>query len=464
MTQKSVKQYFAILKISNKKRHYFKNPLDKEIIRLSIPNIISNISIPLLGSIDLAIVGHLDSDVYIGAIALGTMIFNFLYWSFGFLRMGTSGISAQAYGTGKIQHQQKILLQGLFLALLFSSLLLLLQYPIEKLSFYFISGSQNVEKYAAEYFYIRIWAAPATLSLYVLYGWFLGMQNAKIPMIIAISGNIINLLANLLFVYEFNMKSNGVALGTVVAQYFSLIMAIGFLLRKYPEHIHFNLKLKMILVKSEIVQFLKLNSDIFIRTLCIIFVFTFFTSVSAAQNDEILAVNTLLLQFFMFFSFFEDGIAYAAEAMIGKFYGKKDLENLSASIKKLFKWGFIISLIFSILYYIFPEFLLHLLTNKENIIAQSKPFMIYILLIPVLSFASFIWDGIFIGVTAAKEMRNTMLFSTLLFFVFWFIFKNLLDFQNHSIWIAFIFFLVARGMSQTYVFIKNAPRQKVNFL
>jgi len=464
MTQKSVKQYFAIFKISNKKRHYFKNPLDKEIIRLSIPNIISNISIPLLGSIDLAIVGHLDSDVYIGAIALGTMIFNFLYWSFGFLRMGTSGISAQAYGTGKIQHQQKILLQGLFLALLFSSLLLLLQYPIEKLSFYFISGSQNVEKYAAEYFYIRIWAAPATLSLYVLYGWFLGMQNAKIPMIIAISGNIINLLANLLFVYEFNMKSNGVALGTVVAQYFSLIMAIGFLLRKYPEHIHFNLKLKMILVKSEIVQFLKLNSDIFIRTLCIIFVFTFFTSVSAAQNDEILAVNTLLLQFFMFFSFFEDGIAYAAEAMIGKFYGKKDLENLSASIKKLFKWGFIISLIFSILYYIFPEFLLHLLTNKENIIAQSKPFMIYILLIPVLSFASFIWDGIFIGVTAAKEMRNTMLFSTLLFFVFWFIFKNLLDFQNHSIWIAFIFFLVARGMSQTYVFIKNAPRQKVNFL
>ena len=441
-----------------------KNPLDKEIIRLSIPNIISNITIPLLGSIDLAIVGHLDSDVYIGAIALGTMIFNFIYWSFAFLRMGTSGISAQAYGTGKIKHQQKILLQGLFLALLFSSLLLLLQYPIEKLSFYFISGSQKVEKYAAEYFYIRILAAPATLSLYVLYGWYLGMQNAKIPMIIAISGNIINLLANLLFVYEFNMKSNGVALGTVVAQYFSLITAIGFLFRKYPKHLHFNIKLKTILIKNEMVQFLKLNSDIFIRTLCIIFVFTFFTSASAAQNDEILAVNTLLLQFFMFFSFFEDGIAYAAEAMIGKFYGKKDLENLSISIKKLFKWGFIISLIFSIIYYIFPEFLLHLLTNKENIIAQTKPFIIYILLIPILSFASFIWDGIFIGVTAAKEMRNTMLFSTLLFFVFWFIFKIILNFQNHSIWLAFSFFLAARGISQTYVFIINAPKQKVNFL
>ncbi len=428
----------------------FKSSIDKDIIRLATPNIISNISIPLLGMIDLAIVGHLETDIYIGAIAIGTMIFNFIYWSFGFLRMGTSGLSAQAYGQKKHINQQKIIVQGLFLSLVISISLIILQWPIAKLTFFLIEGTVGVEKLALEYFYIRIWAAPATLGLYVFYGWFLGMQNAKIPMIIAISGNIINTIANLIFVYGFDMNSNGVAYGTVIAQYSSLIMAIYFMYKNFNSHLKFSISIKNFIQKSEIANFIKLNKDIFIRTLCLIAVFTFFTSSSAAQTNEILAINTLLLQFFMFFSFFEDGFAYAAEALVGKLIGQNARKDLTVLIKKLFKWGFIVSLVFSFIYLFFSNFFLGLLTNKTHLIEASQEYLIYIALIPIFSFASFIWDGIFIGATASKEMRNTMIIATLaVFFPLYFIFFKILNLENHSIWLALLLFLLARGIGQT---------------
>ncbi len=458
--------YTRFMYKSKLREKLFKNPLDKEIIRLASPNIISNISIPLLGSIDLAIVGHLDSEAYIGAIALGTMIFNFIYWSFGFLRMGTSGLSSQAFGENQLEKQQKILFQGLFLALSFSILLILLQYPINKIAFSLISGGAKVETLASGYYYIRIWAAPATLSLYIFYGWFLGMQNSKIPMIIALSTNVINLLANLLFVYVFKMNSDGVALGTVVAQYSGLLMAFYYLQKKFDKHFHLQLNLKILIIKKEILQFLRLNTDIFIRTLCLIAVFTFFTSASAAQNDKILAVNTLLLQFFMFFSFFEDGFAYAAEALIGKFYGQKRYSDIKELIKKLFKWGLGVSLAFSLFYYFLFNFILHLLTNKENIIQNAHQYIAYILAIPLLGFASFIWDGIYIGATAARQMRNTMIFSTLiLFFPLYYLFSVSLEMGNQSLWLAFLFFLIGRGLSQTFVACReNKKRLNVKFL
>jgi MATE family multidrug resistance protein len=434
----------------------FRSPADKEILQLAGPNIISNISIPLLGSIDLAIVGHLNSTAYIGAIAVGTMIFNFIYWSFGFLRMGISGVSAQAYGENHQEKQQKILLQGLLISQILAVFLLIMQIPIEKIAFSLIDGSAEVEKFAADYFYIRIWAAPATLALYVFYGWFLGMQNAKIPMIIAISGNIINTVANFIFVYTFHLNSSGVALGTVVAQYTSLILAILLAKKHFPEQLKLNIKIKHIITRLELKQFTKLNSDIFFRTLCLIAVFTFFTSSSAAKNDTALAVNTLLLQFFMFFSYFEDGFAYAAEALIGKSMGEKNQKLIIEYVRKIFKWGFIVSLLFSLLYLQFSKQLLYLLTDSKSLKEAADEYKYYIFLIPIVSFATFIWDGIYIGATASKEMRNSMIIATfLVFFPAYFLFKDIFHMQNHSIWLALLLFLFARGFSQTIIALKN---------
>ncbi len=425
------------------------SPYDKEIIRLAVPNIISNISIPILGSIDLAIVGHLQSDVYIGAVALGTMIFNFIYWGFGFLRMSTSGYTAQAFGRNNFSEQQKFLLQGIVMALTLALIVLFLQGFIVKFAFYLLDATKSTENLAADYFFIRVWAAPATLSLYVLYGWLLGMQNAKSPMIIAILGSLFNTIFSYLLAYWAQMNSSGVALGTVFAQYLSLLIAILLVWKQYPEHLK-NLIQKAYLKWGEIILFFKLNIDIFVRTLGIIAVFSFFTSSSASQSDQKLALNTLLLQFFMFFSFFEDGFAFAAEAIVGKYLGQNLKCDMIIRIKRIFFWGFLVSLLFSASYFFWSSALLTLLTNQHQIIGMAPEFNVYIVLIPLFSFASFLWDGIYIGATASREMRNTMILATfLVFFPVYYISNNILGFGNHSIWISLLLFLLTRGIAQT---------------
>lgn len=433
--------------------------MNRSILKLAVPNIVSNITVPLLGLIDLALMGHLGSEVYIGAISLGGVIFNFIYWSFGFLRMSTSGFTAQAYGEKNRPETITILVRALLVAFGISLLILLFQAPIAWASFHLIGGSADVETLAEQYFRIRVWAAPAALGLFVFSGWFLGMQNARYPMIIAIAVNVVNIVLSIFFVFGLNMKSEGVALGTAISQYAGLIIAILLFQKKYKYLIP-DISKKGLMNFKILVNFFKVNTDIFIRTFCIILVFTFFTSKSASIDDTILAVNSLLIQLLLFFSFFIDGFAFAGEALVGKYVGAKNVTQLKIAVKYLFYWGVGLALAFTIVYLGGVNSILKLLTSQSGIIDAAKPFLFWVVLIPGASFASFIWDGIYIGATASKAMRNALLASTFFVFAPVYYFLNPV-WENHALWLGMISFMLARGLFQT-LFYKKAILKPMN--
>lgn len=426
--------------------------MNKKILQLAGPNIISNISIPLLGIVDMALMGHLGSDDYIGAIALGSLIFNFIYWSLGFLRMGTSGFTAQAYGRGDRSETILVFSRAAFISIGISVLLIALQRPIELFSFAILNGESNVENLAMAYFRIRVWAAPAALGQFALLGFFLGMQNARLPMYVLVSTNIINIIFNYIFVMILGMGSDGVALGTVIAQYSGFLLAIYFLWKHFGEL--FTLwSGKAMLQWNRFREFLMVNKDIFIRTMCLVIVFSFFTASSASADqsaegeDTILAVNSLLMQFFMFFSFLIDGFAHAAEALTGRYIGEKNGTALGKSVRILFAWGSGIAIFFTVLYLGVGGFIFNLLTNNPEVITNAEPYFFWVILIPIVSFVAFIWDGIFIGATAGKQMRNAMLLSTLLFFPAYYLLNRTMG--NHGLWLAFILFMAARGVTMS---------------
>ena len=425
--------------------------MNRKILELAVPNIISNISIPLLGIADMALMGHLDSDAYIGAIALGSLIFNFIYWGLGFLRMGTSGFTAQSWGKRDLPETILVLSRAMFIALAVSLLLILLQRPIEWISFLLLKGETEVEALAMEYFRIRIWAAPAALGQFALLGFFLGMQNARLPMVVLVSTNLINLGCNLLFVLGMDMGSGGVALGTVIAQYTGLLMAL-FFFRRYFRRLFKYWSLRATVQWNRLRHFISVNRDIFIRTMCLVVVFTIFTARSASSDtasqgeETILAVNSLLMQFFMFFSFLIDGFAHAAEALTGKFIGAGKERQLRSTIRILFIWGTAIGIFFTLLYLISGDLLFRALTSNREVIDNARPYFFWVILVPMVSYAAFLWDGIFIGATAGKEMRNAMLVSTLLvFFPAYFLAQRFMG--NHGLWLAFILFMAARGVT-----------------
>ncbi|MDR1722933.1 MAG: MATE family efflux transporter, partial [Tannerella sp.] len=275
--------------------------VNRNILRLAVPNIVSNIVIPMLGMIDTAIAGHIGADVNIAALAIGATIFNFIYWNCAFVRMGTSGMTAQAFGAGNMRECANMLLRSLWLALAIVVLLLTLQQPVGRFSLYIMHGSETVSRLAGEYFFARIWAVPASIALFAVHGWFIGMQDAKTPMIVSIISVITNALFSLVFVYCFDMGIKGIAWGTVVAQYVGLVMSVALWLRKYRHLLGFfdireSLKLRPLL------QFMNVNKDVFLRTFCVVIVYTFFTSISARFGDTVLATNALLMQLFTLFS------------------------------------------------------------------------------------------------------------------------------------------------------------------
>jgi len=421
--------------------------LNREILRLAVPNIISNLTVPLLGMADFALMGHLktDSVIYVGAVALGTTIFNVLYMSLGFLRMGTSGFTAQSYGAKDKNALHLGLYRSLLVALLLAFALIILQYPIQLIAFKLLDGSAQVTHFARQYFYIRIYAAPATLMLYSFYGWYLGMQNARIPMAIAIAVNSVNIGLNFLFVYAFHMHSNGVALASVLAQYTGLMMAFWFLLKKYKIFAK-RIALKILLKKEGLLIFFKVNGDIFIRTLLLIFVLTFFTGMSARISNKILAVNTLLFQFFFFFSYFADGFAFAGEALSGKAKGSGNILLLKKTVNKLFIWGLSIAVLTSLIYFFGLKYFMYVLTDNVNILQLAKEYYGWVVILPLTSIAAFVWDGIYVGVTAAKAMRNTMILSAIIIFLpaFYLLFPH---FGNHGLWLALEIFMISRGLS-----------------
>ncbi len=418
--------------------------MNRQIIRLALPNIVTNITVPLLGIVDLALMGHLDSPVYIGAIALGGTIFNIIYSSFAFLRMGSSGLTAQAYGAQNKEEVALILQRSLLVGFAMALFLILMMYPIQWLSFKLLDGSEEVKFFAREYFYIRILAAPATLGLYAFYGWYLGIQNSVIPMTIAVTVNVVNILLNFIFVVGLGMKSDGVAWATVIAQYSGLILAFFFFLKKYSQY---KLRFPFVRIadKKALKRFFRVNSDIFIRTLLFLMVLAMFTSRSARQGDIILAVNTLLFQLFYFFSYFADGFAFAAEALAGKAKGARNQKELHMVVKYVFRWGWIIALVFTAVYGLGLDEIMHLLTNEETVLAVAKNYYPWIIIIPLISIGAFTWDGIFIGITASRAMRNISILVSLFVFLPAYFITNP-HWGNHALWFAFDLFMLTRSL------------------
>jgi len=431
--------------------------LNRRILRLSIPNIVTNITIPLLAMVDLGLMGHMGSEKYVGAVALGGMIFSFIFWAFGFLRMGTSGFTAQAYGQRNLGEAGNILIRAVATALGGGLLLVFLQWPLRWAAFSLVDGSTEVEAMAVHYFNIRIYAAPATLFIYSIIGWFIGMQNARLPMILSISVNLLNVLLSILFIKTFGMGSNGVAWANVISQYGGLILGI-YLLSFYWQKIGKHTSLAKALNPKAFLQFFNVNKDIFIRTLCLIFTLSFFTTQSANTSDTILAVNTLLFQFFYFFSYFVDGFAYAAEALAGRYIGSGDRMMLTKVIRRLFIWGSAIALFFTLLFLAGGSLIFSLLTNNPVTISAAKPYMFWVVLIPVITFSAFIWDGIYVGATASAAMRNSMVvITTLIFLPAYYLFEPVMG--NNGLWLAMILFMGARGiflsfMAKKAVFVK----------
>lgn len=439
--------------------------MNRRILGLALPNIVTNITVPLLGMVDMAIVGHLSGD-HIGAIAIGTQLFNLIYWNFGFLRMGTSGFTAQAFGAERWDEAVKILIRACAIALGIALMLIALQWPISLAVPHIFEGSNRVLDLALIYFFVRIWAAPATLGLYAIKGWFIGMQDSKTPMWIAIALNCINILASLLFVMGFHWDIFGVALGTVVANYSGLAMGLLLLRRKFRRFhplsgFMFHVScFKEALHWREMKLFFKVNGDIFLRTLCLSGVFTFITAASSHMGDQILAVDALLLQFFTLFSYIMDGFAYAGESLVGRHIGAHQLRHLKLAVRLLIMWGMALTVVFTGLYAAFGNQFLQIFTDQPDVIEAAGEYMTWVLVIPICGFAAFLFDGIFIGATATRTMRNAMFVATAAFFAIYYGLKSYLipDSEpqnpcvthqwNNILWTAFMVFLILRGLLQ----------------
>jgi MATE family multidrug resistance protein len=424
------------------------SPINRQILHIAIPSIISNITVPLLGLVDVTIVGHLGSASYIGAIAVGGMLFNMIYWIFGFLRMGTGGLTAQAYGQHNTQEGTRILLRSLSVSLLLALVLLVLQYPIRLIAFMLIDASPEVQELATRYFHICIWGAPATLGLYSFTGWFIGMQNSRYPMYIAITQNIVNIAASLFFVFVLHMKVEGVALGTLIAQYAGVIMAYLLCISHYHPFRQ-QVQRMQLFERNAMKRFFLVNRDIFLRTLCLVAVTVFFTSTGATYGDVVLAVNTLLMQLFTLFSYIMDGFAYAGEALSGKYTGNNDKIRLHQTVRNLFGWGSAMALLFTLTYLWAGQNFLQLLTNDTEVIAASGTYLLWTVAIPFCGFSAFILDGICIGTTSTRIMLKSMATASALFFGVYFLCSG--SWGNHALWMAFLVYLAVRGLMQGYL-------------
>ncbi|MBQ5974671.1 MAG: MATE family efflux transporter [Bacteroidales bacterium] len=446
--------------------------MNKRILSLALPNIITNITVPLLGMVDMAIVGRLSAS-HIGAIAIGTQIFNLIYWNFGFLRMGTSGFTAQAYGAHNFDEAVRIFVRAIAIAIAVAFTLILLQWPISRLSLLIFKGGHEVIQLALTYFFVRIWAAPATLGLYAIKGWFIGMQNSRLPMWIAIFLNCVNIVCSLLFVLVFHWDIKGVALGTVIAQYSGFAIGLFFLvreMRRIKPHTTIQLRimplLKSSLHWSQLKLFFKVNGDIFLRTVCLSAVFTFITAASSHISAEVLAIDALLMQFFTLFSYIMDGFAYAGESLVGRYIGARDNRSLHLSVKLLLRWGLGLTLLFTALYAIGGEWFLRIFSDKPDIIQGTLRYLFWTLIIPVCGFSAFLFDGIFVGATASRTMRNSMFVASATFFAVYYLGKHFLSAHladpfvwNNILWTAFMAFLALRGILQALYLNKSVYSQ-----
>ena len=420
--------------------------MNRKILKLAGPSILANITVPLVGIVDLAIAGRLGDVASLGGMAIGTMLFDLLYWNMGFLRVGTGGYAAQAYGRRDFKDAVKVLVQAVATALVAALFIWLIQYPFIECTFLILDSSPDVESYSRLYFSIRIWAAPATLSVFAFKGWFIGMQNTISPMVVDLTINISNLALGLFLALGLDMGIAGIALGTVMAQYLGLLVSLALMVIYYKKLFHY-INIKASLKLKDMKGFFVLNGNLFLRSTALLLTYSGFTALATGYGDTPLAVSTIMMKLMLLYSYFIDGFAYAGEALTGRYVGARDSNSLKKAIKLLFYWAFGIAAVSTLLYAITGESLFRLMTNNQEVIAAAAPYMPWLLLIPLISCIAFTWDGIYIGATASKAIRNTTLLSTVAFFATYYLFCHIISIQ--AIYLAYVMHLIVRTILMT---------------
>ncbi|MBQ2429770.1 MAG: MATE family efflux transporter [Alistipes sp.] len=424
--------------------------MNREILRIALPNIISNITVPIMGIVSTMIAGHVgDSVATIGALAIGVSIFNFIYWNCSFIRMGTSGITAQAYGAGDNRTTTLMLARAVVVSIVVGFTMLLFQQPIGTVALKLMNGGEMV----ADYFFARIWAVPAGVLLFGLNGWLTGMQNAVIPMIVAIIVNIIHILFSLWFAFPLGMGIVGIAYASVVAQWTGVAITVAITWWHYGKRL-VPIAWSEVMDMQAMREFFVINRDIIIRTLCICAAYTFFTAASARMDDPtILAVNTILLELFTLFSYMNDGFAYAAEALTGRFIGARDGRSLRECVKKCMVWCMVVGVAYVGVYVGWWRELLGLFVedgaDAAQIIDYAGQYIGWIIIIPLAASLPFMMDGIMVGATQSRIMRNSMLLATAAYFALFYSLEPLIG--NNALWLAFTSFMALRGVFQFFM-------------
>ena len=413
--------------------------VNREILRLAIPSILANITIPLVGIVDTAIVGHLSDAAAIGGIAIGTMLFDLLYWNFGFLRVGTSGLTAQAYGRSPLQlpHEggetgikvpdecRKILMQSLSVACLAALAIWAIQWFFVTAVLAVVPCSAEVADVARRYFFIRIWAAPFTLMLMAFKGWFIGMQDTRSPMAVDIWVNVVNMAASYILAFYTSQGILGVAWGTVIAQMSGFLLAEAIMIVRYPDARAYQTleEWRAIMRWPELRRMMKLNGNLFIRSLCFMVVYVGFSMLASRYGDVELAVSSILMKLFMFFSFFVDGFAYAGEALVGKALGEvqgdkvQSTKGISIIVKTLFNWSIGVGVLFTLIYAVAGDESIAVMTNDVPVLKAAQKYMGWLIAMPIVSAIAFMWDGVYVGATAGKPIRNAMIWAAVGFVV-----------------------------------------------
>ena len=426
--------------------------MNREIMRIALPNMVSNITVPLMGIVSTAIAGHwgADSAATIGALAIGVSIFNFIYWNCSFVRMGTSGLTAQAYGAGDLRECTNMLARALAVAALMGVVMVALQWPVGELALRAMNGGEMTR----DYYYARIWAVPAGILLFGFNGWFTGMQNAVIPMCTAIAVNVVHMLCSLWFAFGLDMGIVGIAYASVLAQWCGVGLSALLLAVRYGKTLT-RIEWREVLDLRPLKKFFTINRDIILRTLCIVAVYTFFTGASARmENPALLAVNTLLLQLFTLFSYMNDGFAYAAEALTGRFIGARDGESLRRCMRRCIGWGTVVSVIFVGIYLVGWRELVGFFVDGTSpeapqIVELAGRYIGWIIVIPIASAMPFIMDGIMVGATQTRVMRNSMFLATAAYFAIYYAGYPLIG--NDALWLAFTLYMFLRGVLQYYM-------------
>lgn len=420
------------------------NDKNRAILRIALPAIITNVTTPILGLVDIAIVGHFGSAAYIGAIAVGSSLFNMVYWLLNFLRAGTSGLTAQAVGEGSLAKRDTIFWRGLLIGGSLGLLTLIISPLLSTVFLPFMDADAETLDLASGYFQIVIIGAPPYLATYAITGWLLGCQNSVATLKIALLTNLLNIALSILFVFGCGMKIEGVALGTALSQWTGCIFALGLVRRQYrPQRFPF----LHIFKGAELKRFFKINIDIFLRTACLVAVTLWFTRTGAKMGTDILAANALLMQLFLLFSFFMDGFAYAGEAIAGKELGAGRIESIRSLERDLLRWGLGLALVGVAVYFFCGEFILGLLTKEEGVKAVAADYLAWAITIPLFGFMAFIYDGIFIGMTLTRKMLVSMACAMAIFFLTYFLLRH--AWGNHALWLAFSLYLLTRGLAQT---------------